>query len=234
MQPINSSVAPGIAESQDTLKRTGSDRHTQILHICIDCGGKHWVGLRHGEPRSLRCDACRINALSQKDQYGVNNAAWKGGRYTNYEGYILVHLHPANPLYPMTDTQGVVMEHRLLVAESLGRCLESEELIHHKNGIKGDNRLENLQIVSIQEHRKIHSSWLQCEICGYRGPDVCPHDFQELSGHASVKDFCVDFMACSQRQREKMAAIDREIEIRQSSPEYLAECRRILAVDGEF
>jgi hypothetical protein len=49
-----------------------------------------------------------------------------------------------------------VFEHRLVVERWLGRYLRPEELIHHRNQIKTDNRIENLQVVTNAEHMIIH------------------------------------------------------------------------------
>lgn len=48
-------------------------------------------------------------------------------------------------------------QHRVVAEEKLGRELNSDEVVHHKNGDKSDNRWENLNVVHVQDHQRIHS-----------------------------------------------------------------------------
>ncbi len=77
------------------------------------------------------------------------NYRWKGGRFKNKFGYIVI----SNPLYEYGNGEKQrVLEHRYFMEQHLGRKLTLNEHVHHINGIKDDNRLENLVIKKSIEH----------------------------------------------------------------------------------
>lgn len=71
---------------------------------------------------------------------------YKGGRI-EVGGYVRVRMEWDHPFAEaMSDSGGYVAEHRLVMAEALGRPLRSQETVHHVNGDRRDNRLTNLQL----------------------------------------------------------------------------------------
>jgi len=82
-----------------------------------------------------------------------NKNAWKGGRYTDVHGYVFLFC----PDHPLSSNRGYVREHRLVMEKRLGRILLRTEITHHINGIKDDNRDDNLSLFSsLGEHIKFH------------------------------------------------------------------------------
>ena len=126
-----------------------------IWTACIDCGKERWVlPTRDGKPIYLRCGSCAIK-LSVFNLCGGHSPAWKGGRIKRKDGYLMIRLDPSDFFYPMATKGGYVMEHRLVMAKSLSRCLQSWEIVHHIDGVKDHNSDDNLQLFSDLGHRQI-------------------------------------------------------------------------------
>lgn len=85
-------------------------------------------------------------------QSGVNNGKWKGGKTFDKDGYVLILCKN----HPFSINKRYIREHRLVMEKNIGRHLLPEEVVHHINGIKNDNRIENLELFANDiEHHKV-------------------------------------------------------------------------------
>ena len=98
------------------------------------------------EPRvSEITNEARANSIKARTgKKGGNN---KGGRILEKNGYISIW----KPDHPNCRTAGYVHEHRYVMSEYLGRPLERHENVHHINGDRADNRIENLELWTTQQ-----------------------------------------------------------------------------------
>lgn len=86
------------------------------------------------------------------DWTGDNHPQWQGG-IRKSKGYVMIY----SPNHPFKNANNCVLEHRLVMEQHIGRYLTPEEVVHHKNHIKSDNRIENLELFpSNYEHMKQH------------------------------------------------------------------------------
>lgn len=114
-----------------TCSIDGCDRHTDSLGLC----GMHWQRLNsHGDPGPVE---------------PLRSAPGKGPWRYNRDGYVIRTINGKS-----------VMQHRIVMSEMLGRPLAKHENVHHINGIRDDNRPENLEL------------WVRPQPCGQRPSDL--------------------------------------------------------------
>ena len=107
---------------------------------------RHWLFKlnipRRGHPESA--------LLAMKKHRGENHSNWKGGKIKSTSGYVIIY----SPNHPHKDMRGYVKRCILIVEKALGRYLnlEKKEIVHHINGIKDDDRNENLLVCDNSYH----------------------------------------------------------------------------------
>jgi len=118
------------------IERVGTDKRGYATWLCkCICGNTKIVGgeyLRNGSSSSCGCYQREITIKTMTARTGERHPRWQGGRFKTAAGYIKL----VNNEY----------EHRTIMAGYLGRPLMMGESVHHKNGIRDDNRIENLEL----------------------------------------------------------------------------------------
>lgn len=120
-----------------------------IWAACETCGRERWTLRLAGKPRSKLCKSCASRATSPTRE---NSSWWKGG-FSKWQGYIYIY----KPEHPQAHAHhGYIKRAILVLEEKLGRYLLPGMDSHHKNGVKDDDRPENLEEVLHNRHAQLH------------------------------------------------------------------------------
>ncbi len=150
-------MACGVIERKRRLERY----EKSSTHPCQDCGVP--VGRR-----AERCSFCdQEHRIGLRE--GPDSGNWKGGRSLDKHGYVHV-------LIPREERKGrrYRAEHMVVWEKANGKPVPKGWIVHHLNGVRDDNRLENL----VGLPRKEHSSWTLVELAQKR-----IRELEQLNGH---------------------------------------------------
>lgn len=102
---------------------------------------------------------CQLYLADKRRRRGVDNPLYKGGKSIDANGYVIFTSGPyANK-----------REHRVVMETVLGRKLHRDEVVHHINEVKSDNRPENLRVETRASHNRKHAKGgrdIYCTVCG--------------------------------------------------------------------
>ncbi|RLI55074.1 MAG: hypothetical protein DRP09_10970 [Candidatus Thorarchaeota archaeon] len=130
---------------------------------CPICKEKRWVDkYAFKKMKTKQCGSCTARLLLEKHRKeNERGPGWRGGRSKTKQGYIRIWIEKEDEYIEMAGRDGRALEHRLVMAKHVGRLLKRNEIIHHKDGNRANNKIENLELLT----RKNHQGIMTCPHC---------------------------------------------------------------------
>jgi hypothetical protein len=105
------------------------------------------------EKAKKRTSPMKGKKITRETQEKISIAKSKGiGKKSIHDGYVRIYF----PDHPKSDMFGYILEHDLIMECNIGRWLKKDEVVHHKNFIRNDNRIENLELMTKSQHSRLH------------------------------------------------------------------------------
>lgn len=123
--------------------------------MCPQCNKEFSARMKHQVCCSKKC--------ADLKKTGPGSPLWKGGETEAGRDYLKVYVSKKHPFVSMRRSDGCVRTHRWVMANHLNRPLRVDETVHHINGNRRDNRIENLELRN-GHHGMGHT--LKCQNCG--------------------------------------------------------------------
>lgn len=130
---------------------------------CKNCGKEFKtypskIKLGRGKYCSRQCSMLYTNKILKKNGEKTRfikgkSHEWHKHKSINWAGYVEVY----KPSHPNATKRGYVKEHRLIMEQKLGRYLNKFEDVHHLDGDKQNNQIDNLELIGHREHTKMHN-----------------------------------------------------------------------------
>lgn len=117
--------------------------------FCQPCAASRNGKLCRGKPNPA------VSASNRK-RFGPDHPSWNGGRYIDHHGYVMVNVRSGRR--EKSGWENYRKEHVLVMEKQLGRPLKKNEVIHHIDGDKTNNALNNLWLTTRTGHRRAHLS----------------------------------------------------------------------------
>mgnify|MGYP003330831759 FL=1 len=165
-----------IIEKFTVRQANGKRNRTKIKIKCTICQGitetfldnyskstkkDNWVCRKCSAPINGKNGQGKKKGKKYKNLQGKNSPRWKGGRYINSQGYVMIFINEDGRSHNSPGFKAYRKEHTVVAERELGRSLTKEECVHHIDGNRQNNDWSNLAVINSNGHHKLCHDSLQ-------------------------------------------------------------------------